>query len=174
MQELLKNVQSLRPSLEKEMLNEIQAIQSIQSKIDVTPLKDEIEKLKQKKRKAIDLMLEELITKDDLKQQTGFYDSEITRITEKISDNQNIEAKHQQQIDGIHEAIKRIRGVSDFDVDNTSVYGEMVSKIIVPEYQHLDIYLNGIPFGFHLTYTVKKAPRIGIYDIVIDSCVIIS
>lgn len=119
-------------------------------------------------------MLEELITKDDLKQQTDFYDSEITRITEKISDNQNIEAKQQQQIDGIHEAIKRIRGVSDCDVDNTSVYGEMVSKIIVPEYQQLDIYLNGIPFGFHLTYTVKKAPRIGIYDIVIDSCVIIS
>lgn len=72
------------------------------------------------------------------------------------------------------QAIKRIRGVSDFDVDNTAVYGEMVSKIIVPEYQHLDIYLNGIPFGFHLTYTVKKAPRIGIYDIIIDSCVITS
>lgn len=174
MQELLKNVQSLRPSLEQEMLNEIQAIQSIQRTVDVTPLKDEIEKLKQKKRKAIDLMLEELITKDDLKQQTDFYDNEITRITEEISNNQNIEAKHQHQIDGIHEAIKRIRGVSDYDVDNTAVYGEMVSKIVVPEYQHLDIYLNDIPFGFHLTYTVKKAPRIGIYDIIIDSCVITS
>ena len=156
------------------MLNEIQAIQNVQKTVDVTPLKDEIEKLKQKKRKAIDLMLEELITKDDLKQQTEFYDSEITRITEKISNNQNVEAKHQQQIDGIHEAIKRIRGVSECDIDNTAVYGEMVSKIVVPEYQHLDIYLNGIPFGFHLTYTVKKAPRIGIYDIIIDSCEITS
>ncbi len=76
-----------------------------------------------------------------MKQQADFYDNEITRITKEISNNQNIEAKHQMQIDVIYEAIKRIRGASDCDADNTSIYGEMVSKIIVPEYQHLNIYL---------------------------------
>ena len=173
MQTLLKNVQELRPSLEKEMLNEIRLIQSVRKSVDVEPLKAEIENLKEKKRKAIDLMLEELISKDDLKQQTEFYDSEITRLTEKITESQNIGALHQKQIDSIKAAMERIKNVADCDANNTEIYGEMVEKIIVPDYQNLNVYLNGIPMGFHLTYTVKKAPRVGIFDIIIDSCEII-
>ena len=173
MQTLLKNVQELRHSLEKEMLDEIRLIQSARKSVDVEPLKAEIENLKVKRRKAIDLMLEELISKDDLKQQTEFYDSEITRLTEKITESQNIGALHQKQIDGIKAAMERIKNVADCDVSNTEIYSEMLDKIVVPKYQHLNVYLNGIPMGFHLTYTVKKAPRVGIYDIIIDSCEII-
>ena len=119
-------------------------------------------------------MLEELISKDDLKQQTEFYDSEITRLTEKITESQNIGALHQKQIDSIKAAMERIKNAADCDADNTEIYGEMVEKIIVPDYRNLNVYLNGIPMGFHLTYTVKKAPRVGIFDIIIDSCEIIS
>ncbi|MCM1277103.1 MAG: hypothetical protein NC299_17375 [Lachnospiraceae bacterium] len=38
---------------------------------------------------------------DDLKQQTEFYDGEITKLTEQIAESQNIGALHQKQIDGI-------------------------------------------------------------------------
>ncbi|MCM1166469.1 MAG: hypothetical protein NC299_13485 [Lachnospiraceae bacterium] len=65
------------------MLNEIRLIRKNQRTVNVAPLKAEIEVLKNKKRKAIDLMLEDLITKDDLKQQTEFYDDEITKLTNK-------------------------------------------------------------------------------------------
>ncbi len=146
MQTLLANVQALRPSLEKEMLNEIRLIQSVRKSVDVEPLKAEIENLKEKKRKAIDLVIEGLISKDDLKQQTEFYDSEITRLTEKIAESQNIGALHQKQIDGIKEAMERIKNVADCDVSNTEIYGEMLDKIIVSKYKHLNIYLNGIPY----------------------------
>ena len=173
MQTLLKNVQELRPSLEKDMLNEIRLVQRICKTVDVIPLKNEIEMLKEKKRKAIDLMLEELISKDDLKQQTDFYDAEITRLTEKIAENQNTEAQRQKQIDGIKAAMERIKNVADCDVSNTKIYGEMLEKIVVPEYQHLNVYLYGIPMGFHIKYTVKKVPRQGIYNVIIDSCDII-
>ncbi|MCM1168154.1 MAG: recombinase family protein [Ruminococcus sp.] len=174
MQTLLASVQNLRASLEKEMLNEIRLIQKNQKVVDVAPLKAEIEVLKNKKRKAIDLMLEELITKDDLKQQTEFYDGEITKLTEKIAESQNVGALHQKQIDGIKAAMERIKNVAECDVSNTEIYGEMLERIIVPAYRHLNIYLCGIPMGFHLTYTVKKAPCLGIYDVIIDSCEIIS
>lgn len=174
MEVLFLNVRELCPSIEQEMLGEIRQLQNIQKTVDVTPMRDEIEKLKEKKRKAIDLMLEGLISKDDLKQQTEYYDSEINRITEEISANQNIGAKHQSQIDGINAAIERMRKMSDCDVDNTAVYKEMVDKIIIPEYRLINVYLNGIPFGFQLAYTVKKAPTLGIYDIIINSCEIIS
>lgn len=118
-------------------------------------------------------MLEGLISKDDLKRQTEFYDSEITRLSEKIAESKNIGTLHKKQIDSIKSAMSRIKNIADCDVDNTEIYGEMLEKIVVPSYQHLQIYLSGIPTGFHLTYTVKKAPRVGIYDIIIDSCEII-
>ena len=44
--------------------------------------KAEIENLVRKKRKAIDLMLDELISKEDFKKQTEFYNSEIARLTQ--------------------------------------------------------------------------------------------
>ena len=170
---LLANVQVLRSELESEMLQEIQAIQNIRKEVDTSSLQAEIEYLNAKKRKTIDLMLEGLISKDDLKQQTEFYDGEITRLSEKIAESKNIGTLHKKQIDSIKSAMSRIKNIADCDVDNTEIYGEMLEKIVVPSYQHLHIYLSGIPTGFHLTYTVKKAPRVGIYDIIIDSCEII-
>ncbi len=55
------NMAALRPSFGGEMLNEIQAIQSIQRTGNVTPLKDEIEKLKQKSAKLLTLCLKNLL-----------------------------------------------------------------------------------------------------------------
>lgn len=46
----------------------------------------------------------------------------------------------------------------------------MIEKIIVPEYQRLDIYLKGLPFAFNIKYTTLKAPCKGIYEIIIDYC----
>ena len=171
---LLANIQVLREELESEMLKEIQSIQNARREIDTNSLQAEIENLNGKKRGAIDLMLEGLISKDDLKQQTEFYDGEITRLNKEIAENKNISLLNKKQMDGIKSALERIKNVADCDVNNTEIYGEMLDKIIVPSYQNLHIYLNGIPTGFHLTYAVKKAPCIGIYDIIIDSCEIIS
>ena len=170
---LLANIQVLREELESEMLKEIQSIQNVRREVDISLLQAEIENLNSKKRKTIDLMLEGLISKDDIKQQTEFYDSEITRITKEIAENKNASLFHKKQMDGIKSAIERIKNVADCDINNTEIYGEMLEKVIVASYQNLHIYLNGILTGFHLTYTVKKAPRIGTYDIIIDSCEII-
>ena len=47
-------------------------------RVDVQPLKEQIESFNLKKRKAIDLMIDGLITKEDLRQQTEYYDKEIS------------------------------------------------------------------------------------------------
>ena len=47
-------------------------------RVDVQPLKEQIESFNLKKRKAIDLMIDDLITKEDLRQQTEYYDKEIS------------------------------------------------------------------------------------------------
>jgi hypothetical protein len=66
-----------------------------------------------KKRKAIDLMLEGLISKDDLKEQTAFYDSEIARLTEEMNQNRNISSVHKKQIDRVKSYIDSVEKTSE-------------------------------------------------------------
>lgn len=174
MKNILGQINELRPVLEKQMIEEIQGIQLIQKDVDVTPLKEKIAKLENKKHKAIDLMLDELISKDDLKKQTEIYDNEIARLTEEIARNQDIAARHNTQMAEIKKTVEYMQKLSDCNSESKELYRSLLKQIVVPDYRILDIYLNGVPFGFHILYTVKKAPSIGIYDVIIDSCEIIS
>ena len=174
MKNILGQINELRPVLEKQMIEEIQGIQLIQKDVDVTPLKEKIAKLENKKHKAIDLMLDDLISKDDLKKQTEIYDNEIARLTEEIARNQDIAARHNTQMAEIQKTVEYMQKLSDCNSESKELYRSLLKQIVVPDYRILDIYLNGVPFGFHILYTVKKAPSIGIYDVIIDSCEIIS
>lgn len=174
MKNILEQINELRPVLEKQMFEEIQDIQLIQKDVDVTPLKEKIAKLENKKHKAIDLMLDDLISKDNLKKQTEIYDNEIARITEEIARNQDIAAKHNTQMAEIKKTVEYMQKLSDCTSESKELYRSLLKQIVVPDYRILDIYLNGVPFGFHILYTVKKAPSVGIYDVIIDSCEIIS
>ena len=64
-------------------------------------------------------MLDDLISKDDLKKQTEFYDSEIARLTENIAKSQNVGAAHQKQLDGIRNYIKQVNETAGMDTDST-------------------------------------------------------
>jgi len=71
-------------------MSNIAIMQQSESAVNTQLLEDEIENLTRKKRKAIDLMLDELISKEDLKKQIEYYDGEIARLTEQISASQNV------------------------------------------------------------------------------------
>ena len=172
-QTILGQLSDLRDELEEQMHKEIRQLLLVQKKVDVAPLKQEIEKLENKKHKAIDLMLDDLISKDDLKKQTEIYDREIAQLTEEIAKNQNIAAKHDSQMAEINKAIENMRKLADSDTNSKEFYRSLLKQIVVPDYKLLEIYLYGIPFGFRVEYTTQIAPCKGIYDIQIDSCVVI-
>lgn len=174
MKNMLGYMQDCRDVLEHQMIEEISLLQKMHKEVDVAPLKAEIEKLENKKHKAIDLMLEEIITKDELKKQSAFYDEEIARITQQIAESQNIAAYRKQQMNEITKTIENIRKMSDTTTESKELYRSMLDKIVVPEHGSLNIYLNGVPFGFDVSYTVKKAPRLGFCEIIIDRCAIMS
>ena len=66
MKHILEHIKGARESIVKDLLIEVQNMQRIEQPVDVKPLETEIENLNRKKREAIDLMLENVITKDDL------------------------------------------------------------------------------------------------------------
>ena len=166
----------LRVLLEQEMLSEVRRLEKCKKDFDPAPLRAEIESYENKKRKAIDLVLDGLISKDDLTKQTTFYDSEIVRLAEEITKLQNIAENQRNQLSEIEKAIEYIGKLSDADADgdNKELYRSMINKIIVPEYPVLQIYLNGVPFAYKVVYSVKNVPLAGIFDIMIDTCEVMS
>ena len=99
MKHILIYVKSARERIISELYQDIEYIQTLDEPIDIEPLKQQIDEYGIKKRKAIDLMIDGLITKDDLKKQTEYYDSEISALTEKISATRDMNAFHRDQIE---------------------------------------------------------------------------
>ncbi|MCM1023566.1 MAG: hypothetical protein NC395_05860 [Prevotella sp.] len=119
-------------------------------------------------------MLDELISKEDLKKQTEIYDKEIAKITEETARNQDISARQNTQMAEIKKTVEYMQKLSDCNSESKELYRSLLKQIVVPDYKVLDIYLNGAPFGFQILYTVKKASSVGIYDVIINSYDIIS
>lgn len=173
MKYILEHIQVSRSEIVSQLISEIQIIQQNEPSVNVEPLKAEIENLGRKKRKAIDLMLDELISKEDLKKQTEFYDGEIVRLTEKIAASQDVSSAHQKQIDGIRNYIKQVNQTAEMDTDSTKIYGELLKKVVVQENQVADFYLTCVPFGFRIDYHVKKFNQQHRFDVFVDNCEVI-
>ena len=170
MKHILEYIRFTRSGITERLLENITAMQALKPTFDSEPLKAEIEALNIKKRKAIDLMLDELITKEELKQQTAYYDDEISRISETIASRQNVAESHKRQLDAIKNYIALVNQTADMDIDSTKVYGEMLKKVLVYDNCMVDIYLNCMPSGFRIKFHVNKFNQQHRFNVFIDSC----
>ena len=173
MKYLIEHIQVSREKIVQQLMEDIQIMQHTDPTPETESLKIEIENLSRKKRKAIDLMLDDMLSKEDLKKQTEYYDEEIARLTKEISDMQNVGAAHQKQLDGIRNYIHEVNKTAEHDSEDTAFYGEILKKVVVMDYNHCDVYLNCIPFGFHLTYSINRYNREHKYNVSIENCEVI-
>ena len=171
---LIEHIQLSRESIVTQLMDDIKMMQKADPTPDTEPLKIEIENLSRKKRKAIDLMLDDLLSKEDLKKQTEYYDTEITRLTQEITDKQDVGALHQRQVDALKEYIAKVNLTADHDSEDCNFYGEILKKVIVIDYNHCDVYLNCVPTGFRMTYSIFRYSRGSQYKATIESCEVIS
>ena len=170
MKYLIEHIQVAREDIVTQLLADIQMVQQCEPKADTEPLKAEIENLSRKKRKAIDMMLDELLSREDLKKQVDYYDSEIARLTQEIADKQDINAVHQRQLDSIKEYIRQVNLTAEHDSDDTEFYSQLLKKAVVIDRNHSEFYLNCVPFGFRMSYSIHKYNRGHQYDVSIEKC----
>ncbi len=163
-----------REDIINDLLSEIMFIQQNEPAVNCIPLEVEIESFRQKKQKAIDLMLDDLISKEDLKEQTAFYNEETAKLTLKIAESKNVSSTHQRQLDGIHSDIDKVNKTANLSTDSTEIYGELPKKVVVHENCKADFYLNCVPFGFRIGYHVKKFNQQHRFDVFVDSCEVIA
>ena len=170
MKYLIKHIQVAREDIVSQLLADIQMVQQSEPASDIEPLKAEIENLSRKKRKAIDLMLDDLLSREDLKKQADFYDSEIARLTQEIADKQDVSAVHQRQLDSIKAYIRQVNLTAEHDSDDTAFYSQLLQKAVVLDRNHSEFYLTCVPFGFRMSYSIHKYNRGHQYDVSIESC----
>lgn len=172
MQRILEHITRSRDEVIEDLMREIAQMQKSDKVVDTAPLEVEIEKLGTKKRNAIDLMLEGLISKSDLKKQTEFYDSEIVRLNEEIYQSKDISNVHLRQIKNIRECISKVKETAKITEYNTDIYRELIDKVLVNGDGTVDFYLNCVPFAFKVAYHTSGGTKN--YAVHIDSCAIIA
>ena len=118
-------------------------------------------------------MIDGLITKEDLRQQTEYYDKEISKLSEQLAASQDQNALIKTQIDAIKAYVENVNKTASADTNSTEMYGEMLKKVVVLENQTADFYLTCIPFGFRIKYHIKKFNQQHRFNVFIDSCEVI-
>lgn len=160
---VLKHLITNRDSIIQEMANEICQIrrENKDKGQETDALTRKIQNIELKKRKAVDLVLDGLLSKEELKQQTEYYDEEIKRYQKKLNQIQRFDNDKQEKIDNIKAYMEEIRKIIDFDCDNDMVYREMLNCIKIYRGMELAIYLKCLPYGIRLK--IKSSGTYGKY-----------
>lgn len=169
---VMKHIQGNKDEIIKQMIEEIKTVQSMETAVDTAPLYTKIDGLNDKKRRAIDLVLDGTITREDLKRQTAFYDTEIEAISKQIVDAENINVVRQQQIHGIKQYIDEISKMMDFNADDELLYREVLDKIVIYNENILIVYLTCVPFGVKLHFL--SGGRMDKYNVEVDEIEIVN
>lgn len=142
--------------LRREILSEIQDIcGKLVTAIDEDKIRQKMRAIEEKKRKSFDAVLEGLLTKEDLKKQTVWYDNELSRLQILLSENEQNNYKcsrQKEQMDGLE---KTLAEILHFNEENVILFREMLEKIVVyREFERgcnrLVVWFKSLPFGICL------------------------
>lgn len=153
--------------LRREILSGIQAVcGKLAATLDENKIQHKLDAIEEKKRKSFDAMLEGMITKEDLKKQTEWYDDELSRLQTKLAESKQNSRKYNGKKKQIDELEKTLDEILCFNEDNEMLYRELLEKIVV--YQEFErgcsrlvVWFKSLPFGIRLK--IKSTGRGGEY-----------
>lgn len=144
-------VQGERDSLKKEILAEISQLQKATiKKSDSKRIQKKIDSLEVKKRKAIDLMLDGLITKEDLQKQTAWYNEELEKLNIQLTDALQKDKSGSRQVNDMEQYIKALDEIMEMDGNSEEVYKEVLDHMEIHKGNIVDVWLKSIPIGIRL------------------------
>lgn len=149
---VMKHLNTNKDTIMQEMEKEISQIRGAKKdqKQETDELSNKIQNFELKKRRAVDLVLDGLLTKEELKRQTEYYNREIEKYQAKIRQLQAYDAEKEEKIDDIKTHMEEIRKILSFDYESEMVYREVLDHITVYPGKELGIYLKCLPYGIRL------------------------
>lgn len=145
-----------RKQLRREILSSVQAVcEESASEIDEDKIRQKIDAIEEKKRKSFDAMLEGMLTKEDLKKQTEWYDDELSRLQALLAENEQNDRQHSRQQEQMDVLEKTLDEILSFDEENEMLYREILEKIVVYRdagrgCNRLVVWFKSLPFGICL------------------------
>lgn len=151
----LKYVRMNSLALKNELLSEIKMIQHASVEDNTKSLQSKIEAFQKKKKGAIDLMIDGLITQADFKEQIKHYDEQIILLNDRIDKEKNKAREMDRQKKTIQMYIDEIERIMNYDENQTEIYQSIVDKIVVYQNNALVVFFHNFPFGVRLSYTTS-------------------
>ncbi len=149
-------------ALKKEVLQEIASLERAEAKQNTSSnIQKRIENLEAKKRKAIDAMLDGLISKEDFQKQTEWYDAELEQLQQQLAALSTKGKIQSQQASDMQQYIKAIDEILTFDENNETLYREALDHMAVHADKTLDVWLKGVPMGIRLK--IRTSGRLETY-----------
>lgn len=135
--------------LQTEIINSIQALQ--ETPIQETALiRGRMDALKEKKRKMIDLVLEETLSKEELAEQMTWYDEQLQELERSLKTAEKNDIIRDRQAMERGNYITALEDILSFDENNSELYREILDKMVIVG-NVVDIYLKQLPFAARLT-----------------------
>lgn len=135
--------------LRSEIINDIKALQSSSGQ-ETGRIRGQLESLKEKKKKMIDLVLEGTLTKEDLIEQMAWYDEQIQELEQSLKKTSLNDKIRDRQMEDQESYIEALDDILSFDEDNRDLYREILEKMVITE-NVVDVYLRCLPFAARLT-----------------------
>ena len=123
-----------------------------QKTVDKHKLEAEIENLRKKKIRIIDLAAGGMISAADMKAQNEVYTAQIADLTNRLTEAENANTVLLSEAKRVEEYVKRIDALLHIEPDDENTLKETLEKAVVYNDGMIDIYLNYVPFGIRLWY----------------------
>ncbi len=149
-------LQTNQKELKREIMQEIKEIKGItEKKPDTKRIQGKMDALAAKKRKAIDLMLDGLITKSDLQEQTKWYDEQLTELSESLHAAGKQDKANEAELHKYENYLSALDEIMSFDESNESLYREILEKMVIYHDKTVEVWLKCVPFGMKLSVSSR-------------------
>lgn len=142
--------------LRREIFSEIQDVcGELVTVIDEDKIRQRMGAIEEKKRKSFDAMLEGMLSKEDWKKQTEWYDNELSCLQILLEGNEQRDRQYSRHKEQMDELKKTLDEILCFNEENVILFREILEKIVVyREFERgcnrLVVWFKSLPFGICL------------------------
>lgn len=142
--------------IRKEVLTDIQTICSApEETMDPAKVRQKMDAIEEKKRKSFDAMLDGMLSKEDLRKQTEWYDKELTHLQHLIVQSRKNEECYRMGHKKREQFEISLDEILGFGHESDLLYREILEKIVVYREEErgcnrLVVWLKSLPFGIQL------------------------
>lgn len=152
----VSHIPGSREGLKREILHEISRMKKTRDdQTDTEKIRREMETISSKKRRAVDLVLEGVISREELREQNSWYEEKLSALSRKLEQAGKEAEIRSGQTDSMERCAEAIHEIMDFQAPNQTLCGELLEKIYIYPDHRLDIWLKELLFGIRLKFRTR-------------------